>query len=67
MDGNLTNNRPKCLFQLLSWFRKAGEDSLSSLGSKLRSAGDVAGVKEVANDFEKLDFIAWVSDKNDGT
>jgi hypothetical protein len=55
------------LFQLLSWFRKAGEDSLSSLGSKLRSAGDVAGVKEVANDFEKLDFIAWVSDKNDGT
>jgi hypothetical protein len=53
--------------ELLSWFRKAGEDSLSSLGSKLRSAGDVAGVKEVANDFEKLDFIAWVSDKNDGT
>jgi vacuolar-type H+-ATPase subunit I/STV1 len=45
--------------ELLSWFRKAGEDSLSSLGSKLRSAGDVAGVKEVANDFEKLDFIAW--------
>jgi hypothetical protein len=51
MDGNLTNNRPKCLFQLLSWFRKAGEDSLSSLGSKLRSAGAGARVKKIANHF----------------
>ncbi|XP_063910546.1 uncharacterized protein LOC135127835 isoform X3 [Zophobas morio] len=45
--------------ELLSWFRKAGEDNLNSLTLKLRSAADVVGVKEVANDFEKLDFIAW--------
>ncbi|XP_044258934.1 uncharacterized protein LOC123007598 isoform X3 [Tribolium madens] len=45
--------------ELVSWFRKAGEDNINSLTTKLKSAADVLAVKEVADDFEKLDFIAW--------
>lgn len=49
------------LTQLLSWIRKVGEETLDSLTLVLRSVGDVAGVKEAANDFEKFFFNAWVS------
>ncbi|RZB62213.1 pleckstrin -likey domain-containing family G member 4B-like [Asbolus verrucosus] len=50
---------PPFSFQLLAWIRKAGEDGLDSLTLRLRAVGDVAGVKEVANDFEKFFFVAW--------
>ncbi|EFA01095.2 hypothetical protein TcasGA2_TC004018 [Tribolium castaneum] len=45
--------------ELVSWFRKAGEDNISSLTTKLKSAADILAVKQVSDDFEKLDFIAW--------
>ncbi|XP_018567154.1 triple functional domain protein isoform X3 [Anoplophora glabripennis] len=45
--------------ELLSWTKKVGEETLNSLTLLLRSAGDSAGVKEVANDFEKFFFNAW--------
>lgn len=57
-ENCIMNNFP---FQLVSWFRKAGEDNLNSLATKLKSAADILGVKQVADDFEKLDFIVWVS------
>ncbi|KAJ8922124.1 hypothetical protein NQ315_004058 [Exocentrus adspersus] len=42
--------------ELLSWTKKVGEETLNSLTLLLRSVGDAAGVKEVANDFEKFFF-----------
>lgn len=47
--------------QLLFWTRNVGEDTLNSLMLLLRSASDTAAVKDVANDFEKFFFSAWVS------
>ncbi|KAG5886772.1 hypothetical protein JTB14_032264 [Gonioctena quinquepunctata] len=44
---------------LLSWTKNVGEDTLNSLTLLLRSSGDAAAAKEVANDFEKFFFNAW--------
>lgn len=48
------------VFQLLSWIRKVGEETLSSHTLLLRTATDSTGVKTIEKTFENFYFNALV-------
>lgn len=49
------------IFQLLSWIRKVGEETLNSQTVLLRTAASAAGVKTIEKSFENFYFNALVS------
>lgn len=49
------------MLQLLAWIRKVGDETLRSQAILLRTAAEVAGVKDIEKDFEKFYFDAMVS------